>query len=96
MVSRFHAMIGALSLHVPVGVVGWGYNYRKVMAEFSQEHFVLDNREVQSEENWSIHDELLQNLEEARAKIPVALPTVLERAARPMDSLKPLREVCGA
>jgi polysaccharide pyruvyl transferase WcaK-like protein len=42
LVSRFHAMVGALSLGVPVTVLGWSHKYEEVMARFGLEALVLD------------------------------------------------------
>lgn len=41
-VSRFHAMIAALSLEKPVFVLGWGLKYVEVMEKFGLEEFVVD------------------------------------------------------
>jgi len=41
-VSRFHAMVGALSIGVPVAVVGWSHKYLEVMKQFGLEEFVFD------------------------------------------------------
>ena len=45
-VSRFHAMIGALSLKIPTVVLGWSHKYLEVMTEFDQEDMVIDYKEV--------------------------------------------------
>ena len=45
-VSRFHAMIGALASATPPVVLGWGHKYHEVMAEFGMEEFVLDAAEA--------------------------------------------------
>ena len=41
-VSRFHAMVGALSEGVPVAVVGWSHKYLEVMEQFGLGEFVFD------------------------------------------------------
>jgi polysaccharide pyruvyl transferase WcaK-like protein len=41
-VSRFHAMVGALSIGLPVAVVGWSHKYLEVMKRFGLEDFVFD------------------------------------------------------
>jgi polysaccharide pyruvyl transferase WcaK-like protein len=41
-VSRFHAMVGALAIGVPVAVVGWSHKYLEVMRQFGLEEFVFD------------------------------------------------------
>lgn len=40
--SRFHGMISALSLTVPVMVIGWSHKYAEVLAEFGLEDFAVD------------------------------------------------------
>ena len=42
MVSRFHAMVGALAGSVPVLVLGWSHKYLEVMSQFGQERYVFD------------------------------------------------------
>lgn len=42
LVSRFHAMVGALSLAVPPVVLGWSHKYAEVMARFGLEDQVMD------------------------------------------------------
>jgi len=41
-VSRFHAMVGALSLAVPASVLDWSHKYAEVMARFGLEVNVID------------------------------------------------------
>ncbi|MDY0340241.1 MAG: Coenzyme F420 hydrogenase/dehydrogenase, beta subunit C-terminal domain [Coriobacteriia bacterium] len=41
-VSRFHAMVGALSVDVPVLVLGWSHKYLEVMAQFGLEEWAFD------------------------------------------------------
>ncbi len=45
-VSRFHAMVGALSLGKPTVVVGWSHKYLEVMEEFGLSEHVFDAREA--------------------------------------------------
>ncbi len=44
-VSRFHAMIGALELGIPVIVLGWGHKYKEVMMQFELQDYVFDYRD---------------------------------------------------
>ncbi len=41
-VSRFHAMIAALTAHVPVLVLGWSHKYAEVMSQLGLEEWVFD------------------------------------------------------
>lgn len=42
LVSRFHAMIAALSVNTPVAVIGWSHKYAEVLEAFSQEDMAID------------------------------------------------------
>ena len=44
LVSRFHAMVTALSSKIPVLVIGWGHKYLEVMESFGQADMVVDYR----------------------------------------------------
>lgn len=45
-VSRFHAMVCALSLGKPTVVVGWSHKYREVMEDFGLQEHALDAAEA--------------------------------------------------
>jgi coenzyme F420 hydrogenase subunit beta len=45
MVSRFHAMVGALTLSLPVFVLGWGHKYLEVMEQFGLGGYVFDSKD---------------------------------------------------
>ena len=47
--SRFHGMIAALSLAVPVYVIGWSHKYREVLQSFQMEDFLRDYKNVDAE-----------------------------------------------
>lgn len=47
--SRFHAMVGALSLSKPVVVMGWSHKYLEVMELFNQQDMVVDFTEFDSQ-----------------------------------------------
>ncbi len=42
LVSRFHAMVAALSSGIPVLVIGWSHKYLEVMRRFGQADMVID------------------------------------------------------
>lgn len=50
LVSRFHAMIAALSLKVPVLVIGWSHKYKEIMEHFNQEDWVVDYKQSTAHE----------------------------------------------
>lgn len=47
--SRFHAMISALCVHVPVLVTSWSHKYREVMEEFECGEWVLSSEKLGGE-----------------------------------------------
>jgi hypothetical protein len=76
-VSRFHAMIAALTEGVPVAVMGWSHKYVEVMASFGLADWSFDY----SEHDPHQYAELLRSLFEARdglgAAIQARLPDVV-------------------
>jgi colanic acid/amylovoran biosynthesis protein WcaK/AmsJ len=86
-VSRFHAMIGALSLAVPTAVVGWSHKYREVMAEFGQESLVIDYRELDSDALAALETSLLSSLHTISTTLSRRLPFVVASASKPIDAL---------
>lgn len=87
LVSRFHAMVGALSLAVPAVVLGWSHKYAEVMARFGQESCVMDYKNLGSSQLGGQVASVFQRREEIRAAIEASLPSVKAGAARPVDSL---------
>jgi colanic acid/amylovoran biosynthesis protein len=87
LVSRFHAMVGALSLAVPVVVLGWSHKYAEVMARFGLEDKVTDYKALSREQLRSAVEDTVENRDEVAAAIRAGLPSVLEGARRPLDGL---------
>ena len=87
LVSRFHAMVGALSLAVPVAVLGWSHKYAEVMARFGLQAHVLDYKRADAAELGERVKQVFDGREQIRAGILSALPEVKAAAARPVDSL---------
>jgi polysaccharide pyruvyl transferase WcaK-like protein len=87
LVSRFHAMVGALSLSVPVAVLGWSHKYAEVMARFGQEQWVMDYKELSREELRRQVEAVFAQRADVRAQVLERLPEVKASAARPVDSL---------
>jgi polysaccharide pyruvyl transferase WcaK-like protein len=44
--SRFHCMVSALSLGIPVYVIGWSHKYREVLQCFQLESYMRDFKDV--------------------------------------------------
>ncbi|MDR7194360.1 polysaccharide pyruvyl transferase family protein [Luteimonas terrae] len=94
LVSRFHAMVGALSLGVPCAVLGWSHKYAEVMARFGQESEVMDYKQLSAEE---LRDRVVRVFEhrvEIRDCILASLPEVQASADLPVAAL--LTEDLGA
>ncbi len=93
LVSRFHAMVGALSQAVPVVVLGWSHKYAEVMARFGQEQRVTDYTALSAEELRDAVDDALADAGGITRAIRAGLPDVLDGATRPLAAL--LREDLG-
>lgn len=86
-VSRFHAMVGALAVGVPVFVLGWSHKYLEVMRQFGQERYVFDYAQRESAEFLERLDELLAQRDAVGGEIAAALDDVRT------DALKQFVEV---
>lgn len=87
LVSRFHAMVGALSLGVPPAVLGWSHKYAEVMARFGLEDRVLDYKTAAPADLHATVEMVFGERESLRARILQALPAVKASAARPVQAL---------
>ncbi len=86
-VSRFHAMIAALSLTVPPLVLGWSHKYEEVMKMFELEKEVYDYNDIDVEVIVERVAQMLEDLENYQDKIRKHLPKVRELANRQIDYL---------
>ena len=83
-VSRFHAMVGALSTTTPLLVLGWGHKYREVMAEFGMQRFVIDAADAAQagiDPQETLVLEALERRTESRRMIAARLPAIEAEAA---------------
>ena len=87
LVSRFHAMVGALSLAVPPAVLGWSHKYAEVMARFGLEDVVLDYKNLSREKLALCVTSVFQNQDRIREEIKSSLPEIKVSASKPVDSL---------
>ncbi len=92
--SRYHSLIAALSMRVPVAVVGWSHKYDDVMQEVGIERWVVDPVRRSDEgvtermlEAWH-HRAAIREAEEAR------VPHLEARSQEALDQLTQV--VCGA
>lgn len=86
-VSRFHAMVGALSLSVPPLVLGWSHKYAEVMARFALERFVVDYKNLGAVKLLEHVEAVFDEREWIRQSIQEKLPEVKRGAARPVEDL---------
>ena len=87
LVSRFHAMVGALSLEVPAAVLGWSHKYAEVMARFGLESNVMDYKAMSAADLLASVLRVYEQREAMRAAIGAALPGVKASADRPVAAL---------
>lgn len=87
LVSRFHAMVGALSLQVPSAVLGWSHKYAEVMARFGLEDNVMDYKALSATDLQARVLRVFEQREAMRAAIAAGLPGVKASADRPVAAL---------
>lgn len=88
-VSRFHAMVGALSLGLPPVVVGWSHKYREVMDELGLGEHALDIGDATPARVMASLDAIRRDRDRHRARVIGKLEAVrrsaltqIEHAAR--------------
>jgi len=84
-VSRFHAMVAALSSGIPVVVIGWSHKYLEVMERFSQEDMVIDYKKGGHHAVSSLLDRLVNDRAERALTIANALSEVKKLSQRQID-----------
>jgi polysaccharide pyruvyl transferase WcaK-like protein len=87
LVSRFHAMVGALSLGVPAAVLGWSHKYAEVMARFGLEGNVMDYKRLDPAELLARVLTVFEDRLRMREDILLQLPAVKACADRPVAAL---------
>jgi polysaccharide pyruvyl transferase WcaK-like protein len=87
--SRFHAMIAALSLGVPVLVMGWSHKYVEALADFGLERYAADFDDTQTDLA-NLADELYSNREQLRKDILDHLVNVQDLSERQFSYLESL------
>ncbi|NQU75842.1 MAG: polysaccharide pyruvyl transferase family protein [Planctomycetes bacterium] len=85
--SRFHSMVSALAMGVPVTVCGWGHKYYEVLDMLGQCDYALDYRGLTFKEQVEAFEHLEADSAICRNRIRAALPDVMERARRQVDGV---------
>lgn len=92
--ARYHSIVAALSLGIPVIAIGWHHKYESVMGLFAQEKYVFSVNDLRLEELMISFDELWENREKIRDQIKQSFPAVREsviNGAHQMEKIIGLR-----
>ncbi|MFC1703611.1 polysaccharide pyruvyl transferase family protein [Candidatus Omnitrophota bacterium] len=76
--SRFHAIVGALSMCVPTIAIGWSHKYQEVMEMFGQECYVFSFQDIQLDQVTSKIQELYVHQNEIKEHLESCLPEIKE------------------
>lgn len=87
LVSRFHAMVGALSLAVPPVVLGWSHKYAEVMARFGLQEYVMDYQRLGLPALRGAVEDVFERREAFASGIRERLPEIKRSADRPVAAL---------
>lgn len=87
LVSRFHAMVAALSAATPVAVIGWSHKYAEVMQRFGLDDHVMDYERLDPVQLCARAVQMFEQRAQLRGAIAAALPGVKARAERPVAAL---------
>jgi polysaccharide pyruvyl transferase WcaK-like protein len=95
--ARYHSIIAALSVGVPVVALGWHHKYVEVLRLFAQEENLCDIKEIKLDKLIAMFARLWKHRENARFAIRSNLPAVKEgvaAGARRTYALMRERRVC--
>jgi len=85
--SRFHGMVTALDLGLPVLAIGWGHKYRELLAHFGLESWSLDFVETDAVGLEQKTHALLDGGEAIRKTILDRLPEIKRLAERQLNAI---------
>jgi len=85
--SRFHSMISALAMGVPIMVCGWGHKYFEILDMFGLRSYAFDYRRLSLQQMKNIFEQLVENEQEIRYAIESNLPVVMDRARDQIDAI---------
>jgi len=81
-------MIAALSLAVPVYVIGWSHKYQEILQFFKMDEFMRDYRNIDANEIASDITREIQAENELRKRINIALPEVMSSSLIQFDEMR--------
>jgi len=87
-VSRFHAMVFALTRQVPPMIIGWSHKYQEVMDMFGLGEYAVDFSSLGLDGLRQGFQKLEENQDRIREKIALHLPDVLDSSRENVDSIK--------
>lgn len=86
--SRFHAMISALAMEVPVLVIGWSHKYKEVLDMFSLEKWAFGQDKLSQEYLMQRFEELEKEQNQIRTRIKKHLPYVKKKSYRQVGAIE--------
>ena len=86
--SRFHCMVSALSLGIPVYVIGWSHKYREVLQCFQLESYMRDFTDVDADTLGSEICAEMQNEREIQKLISKNLPDVIQSSNLQFEEMR--------
>ena len=90
--SRFHAMISALSMEVPVLVIGWSHKYEEVLDMFGLAKWAFTQDKLNQEYLIKKFKELEKEQDQIKAKIKKHLPNVKKKSYKQVEAIKSILE----
>jgi len=85
--SRFHAMISALAMEVPVLVIGWSHKYKEVLEMFGLERWAFGQGKLTSEYLMQRFSELEKDKNQVKEKIKKHLPQVKKKSYKQVEEI---------
>jgi colanic acid/amylovoran biosynthesis protein len=85
--SRFHGMVGGLSLAVPTLVVGWSHKYMEVLEMFGLQEYAL-SWQASSEETLRAFNRLCNDREAVGEKLRAHLPSIQRSAVSQFELVR--------
>lgn len=86
--SRFHCMISALALGIPVYVIGWSHKYQEVLHMFELEQNAIDFSKANGDTLAAEINRVLTDQQGIKAKIEQHLPEVKRSSQRQFDEME--------